>query len=288
MSRIKMVSGDGGGVRGIIQAALLNSVDTSGVTAWAATSVFSFIASIHAANLWASDPQQRFRYLYKVAPFIFKRNWWDLLHPTRTIYSGHNVEAVMKPILSLRFGDIKTPMFIPTVDFIHGEKPKVYDNVDPRDDMELPVYEVCMRSSAAPPYFPPRHGFLDGGFWANDPTMVGVHALRHKLGCDYQDIDVFSIPSGVDRPVMHRELTVLTWSKLKWIKMLAKYITKGNLANTSFFAKTCGLHYYDRVDFPINREEYSFDSINQVSFMLADTSKYVDEFRRRWDKFMSA
>jgi predicted acylesterase/phospholipase RssA len=66
-----------------------------------------------------------------------------------------------------------------------------------RTDYHVPVWEVAMATAAAPTYFPSytsdnKIRFIDGGIWANNPTMVALVEAISLLGIQLNDIYLLS------------------------------------------------------------------------------------------------
>jgi patatin-like phospholipase/acyl hydrolase len=65
-------------------------------------------------------------------------------------------------------------------------------------DYKVPMWKVALATSAAPTYFSSFRGInhmrlIDGGIWANNPTMVGVVEAVSMLGQSLDSIKVLSI-----------------------------------------------------------------------------------------------
>lgn len=73
---------------------------------------------------------------------------------------------------------------------------------DFRNDHRTPMWRVARSTSAAPTYLKGHeheesgHIFIDGGVWANNPAMVALVDALTAYDLDTQQIDIFSIGTG--------------------------------------------------------------------------------------------
>ena len=85
------------------------------------------------------------------------------------------------------------------------------------DGAELAV-DVALRSSAAPTFFPPYQGYIDGGVVVNNPSMAAlVQALdRDTGGQRLEDVRLLSVSAGFSSqfvPELRAESGVLWWAR---------------------------------------------------------------------------
>lgn len=112
----------------------------------------------------------------------------------------------------------------------------------------MPMWQVALATSAAPTYFPCRKGIdcmrlVDGGVWANNPTMVGIVEAVSMCGAELGSISVFSL--GTSSPIVARP-GYLDWAgRLLWAPSAVDIVLRGQ----SLGAHNQALHLlgYDRI-----------------------------------------
>ncbi len=113
------------------------------------------------------------------------------------------LRAALTEILGERsFGDAKVRLVIPTYDAVGGRIYLFKTAHHPRfvNDLKIPAVEIALATSAAPTFFEAARPkslvgaqYVDGGVWANSPTLVGLVEAMAFLGKEPRDIDVMSI-----------------------------------------------------------------------------------------------
>jgi hypothetical protein len=69
-------------------------------------------------------------------------------------------------------------------------------------DRSLSAVDVALASSAAPTYFSPvkptsqERTYVDGGVWANSPSLLALLVAHHYLGIPFSDIRLLSVGTG--------------------------------------------------------------------------------------------
>jgi len=245
----KILSIDGGGIRGIIPATILSEIEKR--TQKPISSLFNLIAGTStggilalgmvkpdAHGLPAYTAEKGIDLYEKEGSRVFSRDIWHRIHALDNLaderYSAEGVESVLEDY----FGDTRlkeaiTDVIIPSYDierrtavFFKSRKAKS----DPADD--YPMKYVGRATSAAPTYFPPLklnlgrsddyYALVDGGVHSNDPAMCAyAEARAHYPNAD--DILLVSLGTGqVTLPFMYEQAK--DWGLLGWAKPLVDII----------------------------------------------------------------
>jgi len=212
----KILSIDGGGIRGIYPAHILqciekrlqiNLFDTFDMIAGTST------GSIIAAGVATGVPAANIVSMYEehgAGIFRKKRFWFpgrklkSMLHPMlSSVYNPQYLEGVLSEVFQdKRLGSIKKPLLIPSTDIgngcVHVLK-SGYSKDFTRDNTVL-VKDAVLASCSAPTYFDPHkldHYLLaDGGLWANNPALAAMIDAQKRLGITQDDIQILSIGTG--------------------------------------------------------------------------------------------
>ena len=119
---------------------------------------------------------------------------------------GQLRESLHKMFNNSKIRDSNNLLCIPSYSVTEA-KPKVfkYDHTNLSRDNEAPMLDIALATSAAPTYLPMAESeyfnneqFVDGGVWANNPTLVGLlEALNYFVGenKEYKNIEILSISS---------------------------------------------------------------------------------------------
>jgi len=222
----RILSIDGGGLRGIISLAILENLDAA-VPGWrdrinmfAGTSTGGLIALGLAKGFTASQLLDTYM---RQGPHVFERSLWheikdigDVIGPK---YDSDNrqkvVESILDPALQLgqlrRDEDERGHVVITAFDLDdlaqqdaakRRWKAKIFHNLPTKDgsgDDRERASRVAMRTSAAPTYFASSDGFVDGGVFANNPGMCALAQTqdpRLSVSIPFETIKMLSIGTG--------------------------------------------------------------------------------------------
>lgn len=291
MPNFRILSFDGGGIRGVLTAVLLDRLLTAypsllkdqpnTVTMFAGTSTGGILALGLAAGL---TPTQ-IRDLYVTnGKLIFDSSWIRDVVEIGGLSGSKYDNTNLKQILQETFGALKLQDLAPRVLIssfsLDNEatdpsertwNPKFFHNFPGADsDGESLVVDVAMSTSAAPTYFPSYGVYVDGGVVANNPSLAAVaQALdgrnqpneRATLG----EIKLLSLGTGAS--LQYIDGTDHDWGDAQWIKPILNVMMDGSVGVADFQCRQLLGDRYCRVEpiFPAGR-----------SFPMDDVSKIVD------------
>ena len=221
-STFQILSLDGGGIKGLFSAAVLAKIeDDLGVNVAdhfdliTGTSTGGIIALGLSAGL---RPREIVQFYVRHGKEIFRQSRW--LTPLCWLWRRKYPQQPLRDALQDCFGDkrladSKKRVVIPSYNL---DKDEVYLFKTPHHvrltrDWKEPMWKVALATSAAPTFFPSCHDvdhirLIDGGVWANNPTMVGIVEAVSMLDVPLKSISVLSLgttnsvadkPSSLDR-----------------------------------------------------------------------------------------
>lgn len=246
---IKVLSLDGGGIRGIIPALILQDIEKKLKRKKHLSECFDMMSGTSTGGIivlllnrpdangkpkyWASDVISLYQNL---GSSVFHQSWWQYLTTCNGwLREKYASDALKKNLLKFygdcRLKDALTTIIIPAYDisqddnvFFKSDKAKL--------DLARDFYfrDIAQATSAAPTYFKPaqiqdiskkkNYTLVDGGLALNNPTMSAcVHALK-LFGRD-SDFLIVSIGTGTNNPVTPGKLSfggknISDGGKLEW------------------------------------------------------------------------
>ena len=222
----RVLSFDGGGIRGILTACLLERIEAArpgfikDTYLFAGTSTGGILALALAVG---ASPAELISLYRRHGAEIFRRSWpRRVFDPFAARWAKYDNAALKRHVTgvlgSVRLGGLSSHVVIPAYDLSHN-KEKFFHNFQAGDRDELAV-DVAMRTSAAPTYFPSYQGYADGGLVDNNPSMAAYTQARMISS---HEIALLSIGTG-DSPVQALPGLRHDWGGVPWI-------SKGKLVN---------------------------------------------------------
>lgn len=204
----KILSIDGGGIRGIIPSRVLErlEVHVPGIVQEFDLYAGSSTGAVLAAGFAFGFDPRFMRQMYQgFGEQIFADSIWDDLRDLKYIlgadYSIDNLKALLERVIGeTTLGDLEKKVLIATFDLKDESrdpprwKPKFFHNYpDSRGDSQERLVDVVIRSAAAPIYFPIYQGYIDGGVSAINPSMC---ALAQAFNEGFLDMRLLSLGTG--------------------------------------------------------------------------------------------
>jgi len=258
---MKILSLDGGGVFGFVQARILSEAKCCDkFDAFVGTSIGSAIAAAYALGRGDMVNQEFFD---KWMPEIFHRSFFRMLNPFVSKYPDKKlIEALQSVFQSDAFGSVKKPLFV-TASNIGAKRLKVFDSFDPADTI-LPVWRVIRCATAAETYFEPYDGYGDGGVFVNNPAMAAIASAVVNLKAKVNDVEILSIGTG-DRT---NGADGIPYTYLGWGLWLIRALLHGasNSMNDYYvraLAQGGFVKQYQRIQFP-SESSWKLDSVDAM------------------------
>ena len=206
---------DGGGIRGILPASILAELETRFLGGRSIADRFDMIAGTSTGGIIALSlahdltAQEIRRFYVERGGLIFPpagplgRIFRNARRIGRYKYDSERLEEELLGIFGdTPLGDAKVRLCIPSFEGTHGE-PWIYKtphHPDYRKDRVERMVRVAMATSAAPTYFKalPNNGYtmVDGGLWANNPVMNAVVDALACFDVSRSQIRVLSLGCG--------------------------------------------------------------------------------------------
>jgi patatin-like phospholipase/acyl hydrolase len=251
MKKFKILSIDGGGIKGVFPAKFLTSLEEE-IGEGQIHKYFDLICGtstggIIALALSLGIPAKEILKLYeKNAKTIFGKKRYNIFK--KPFYCNKPLEKLIRDIFKKYHSkdtdpiidDVKgTKLLIPIYSLIDGgtqvlKTPHASDLIT---DKHIPMYMAAMATSAAPTYFNAYSNSykkidsdtlesfsnkVDGGVYANNPSMLGIIEARTRFEKELDDIELLSLGTGQYKYSEAKEKN--QWSILYWMWISKKRI----------------------------------------------------------------
>ena len=261
MAKFNILSIDGGGIKGIISAIVIERFERilrqrTGNPELKIADSFDLIAGTSTGAILAGIylcPGENGRPKYSASDalklyvengeFIFKRGLaWKL----RTLfgvsgpkYSNRNLKALLADYLGdLKIGEFVKPCLITSYDMGMGS-PTIFTSwVQKAGKHNIYAKDALIASAAAPTYFPPvriesksneNSFFIDGGVFSNNPAICAVsEALRFTENHRLEDIALLSV-GNVRTDENYEYEKAVNFGLLKWVLPVVDIMMDGSV-----------------------------------------------------------
>ncbi|MBW1655917.1 CBASS cGAMP-activated phospholipase [Flavobacterium quisquiliarum] len=251
--KFKILSIDGGGIRGVFPAMYLASFEEElqrkGVEKWQIYQNFDLICGTSTGGIMAIALALGIpaREIYD----LYVNNAYDIFGHKKSfvkqLYSASHERKTLEKLIKDKFSDYndgkdpilkdcKTNVCIPIFDLLEGKPSVLKNDYHPNftRDYHIPAYQAALATAAAPTYFTPysseylteqgvKKPFknkIDGGVFANNPTLIGIIEAEQAFYKEKSNLNILSIGTGFQKfsDGAKRE----NWGILYWINRKRK------------------------------------------------------------------
>jgi patatin-like phospholipase/acyl hydrolase len=287
---------DGGGIRGIFTASYLATLEEQHHVRIA--DHFDLIAGTSTGGIIGlalafGIPAKQVLDLYlEIGRLVFS-NPRRLGMIRRSKYGNGPLARVLREVFGERtINEVLTPVCIMSYELTNSY-PRVWKDdhmEDALDGGEAPAWKIALATSSAPIYFPgstvaPGDSHVDGGLFANNPTLIGVAEAVSAFHQPLERIRLLSVGAGERAERIPYEqashMGVWQWKTLMYEHML---IAQAHIAH-EIARRFLAPGQYERVNVPLEHP-YPFDDYEAARTLVEPGARLartqIPEFRRRY------
>ena len=291
MAKYRILSIDGGGIRGIVPAVIMQRLEAEpaleGFLARADLIAGTSTGGLLALGLARGLDLEAIRGLYvDRGPEIFDDSWYDDLLDLGKLrgadYKTSPMRRVLKEVLGeeTKLGQLRQQVLITAFDLDNEHdnerkrswKPKLFHNLRGRnsDRAEL-AWKVGLYTAAAPTFFPSVDGYVDGGVYAANPSMCGLAQTQDRRYIDppgpLDDVVLLSLGTGAS--LLYIRGQVHDWGYAQWIKPLISLMLDGSTGIADYQCDQILRERYHRLA-PVFPPDVSIamDAVDRIPYMI--------------------
>jgi len=318
---VRVLSIDGGGIRGLIPAIVLAELEERSGTP--AARLFDLVVGTSIGGILALgltrpgragapfySAERLVHLLEEHGPTIFSLSLWERLERAGGLlderYSARPLERVLERFFGeARLREAITDLVIPSYE-IELPSPWFFRSRQARVDPEydFPMRDVARAASAAPTYFEPHklttddvmryYALVDGGVFANNPTLCGYVEAR-TLYPGRGDFLVVSLGTG-QRTRSLPYARAKNWGLVGWAKPILDVVFHGVSETVDYQmrvlcgAGAAGSPSYHRFQVALEQASNSLDdaSPQNIRALRLEARRLIDRDSRRLDEVCRA
>lgn len=288
-SRLQVLALDGGGVKGLFTADVLARIeDDLGVTIRdsfdliAGTSTGGIIALALGAGLSPAQIVDQYRSLVsRVFPANRRRAYRYPYRLFKPAYRQEPLRNALDDLFGSRLlGDSDKRLVIPSWDAQNGSVHIFKTRHHPRlnRDWKIPMADVALATTAAPTFLPAAyvdgHRLIDGGVWANNPSVIALTEALSMLNVDLTAIRLLNI--GTTSTLADHPRRLDRAGLGPWVRRAPKLIMAGGSRGAQGIAEhLLTRERYIRFDATVPRGSYTLDGAdpNDLAGLSAKVSR---------------
>ncbi len=274
----RILSIDGGGIRGIVPATILVSLErkiqllTNNSMArladyfdfFAGTSTGGILTSVilcpdetHTHSKYSAE--EALSLYQNFGHEIFSTNIWNKIKTfgglADELYSASSLENILKNYFGdMQLSKLRKPAVITAYD-VERRSAFIFSQEDAINKQGYDFYlkDVCRATSAAPTYFElatiksltgVSYNLIDGGVFANNPALCAYSETKESINPDtqkgYSTKDIFMVSLGTDvkRSEGYNVKKMKNWGALSWAKPLIDIMMAGVNDTTDYHLRS--------------------------------------------------
>jgi predicted acylesterase/phospholipase RssA len=254
---VRILSIDGGGIRGLVPAVILDKLER--LSGKATAELFDLIAGTSTGGILALGlsrpgpdgrplyPAEKMAELYeKEGSRIFTSSLWRKIRSVGSLteerYPATGIETVLRQYFGeSRLQDACTDVLVPSYE-IERRAPFFFRSAMARErsDYDFPMWQVARATSAAPTYFEPAKvpagkdhwALIDGGVFANNPAACALveARVRHPEATDFL---LVSLGTGIRMKRFAIE-DAQRWGAARWLRPVLDIVLDGGSATVDY------------------------------------------------------
>jgi patatin-like phospholipase/acyl hydrolase len=319
---IRVLSIDGGGIRGIIPARILNELeqrtgkvisalfDLMAGTSTGGILVLGLTKPAGATNRPAHSAAEMMEFYTEFGPIIFSKTFGHWLTSLDGLVRSRYPDGRIAKVLANFFGDARlkdatTSVFIPSYE-LERHTPFFFRSTMAQKlaDYDFPMHVVARSTSAAPTYFPPEripipgtsdyYALIDGGVFANNPAACAYAETRVNYS-NSADITLVSLGAGKSNPPVS-VTKAEDWGVAQWARPILDIVLDGVSSTVEYQlrsllpARPDGTDRYFRLQTPLNERNSSLDNATRENLkaLRAQAGRLVEERSGEIDRICEA
>jgi patatin-like phospholipase/acyl hydrolase len=288
--KIKILSIDGGGVRGIIPARVMQAIEEK--AGKPLSELFDYFVGTSTGGLLAlgvATPDKNgkpkytaaegVQFFFQYGHEIFPQHWWNNFRQIYTYkYKSAPFEAILREWFgNMTMGDCLKDTLI-TSYATNMARPKFFKSWD-EYDRKFAVHDVARATSAAPTFFEPvqlmngnyKVTLVDGGVFANNPAMCGLSDAKKRSGdIMLDDYMVVSLGAG-ETDYSFTRGNVVYWGAIQWmtgLRILHLFLDGSVDAVSYQLREMLGKGDFYRLQIPLTEKLSSMDDSRNIPELL--------------------
>jgi hypothetical protein len=275
----RILSIDGGGIKGVFPASFLSTVEDA--IGDRIANYFDLIVGTSTGGIIALglglglSADEILSFYEELGPQIFKGNplYKALRHLIFSKYDDAPLRDALEQTLgSCTLGESKSRLVIPAMNLDTGEAylyKTAHHAKNERDHKQLAV-TVALATAAAPTYFPSHQSssglaLVDGGLWANNPTGVAVIEAVANLAWAPQSLRILSLGCTTSPSSVGWERW-LALGQLHWASRCVELFMSGQSSSALGIATLfAGQEHLLRISPSAAKGRFTMDGIRDIS-----------------------